>query len=905
MIRAKRTLPDASDSGILQLIPREKLENDFPAVLIKEHIHWLNLSTSIMEFRPAEKPWESSPENWVVDCTPGRYRMCKGQECLVDVRSPSWTMLSELLKPLDSARNLLVTVSPIDPDQPLPSLRLWVALPRYGLSFFVDGDGDLQSRNIRGMVYDENQSIGTLFGLINQLVLRPKHRDNVDVGELIPRCVLIPEGEVSFRTNDHHVRVDIDVRADTLQRITYQTYKVDTDLGGLTGNVSLTNKLYRAYLHALTSSGCSADPLTGRSGTEEALELLRSASCRSIMKFSPRDAELLRLIASLCPSRSLHTRYKNIQIVHWLDLPTRSQSHHIYLAAMQIKQHLEKLQVFHDGWDVEVLKKFPSHDSNLFNRSLRRSCHLLGEETSEQLSRKDRDMIYLSRDLIPSDSAEQRVCLAARAIFQWSTDIMAIPTTDVVGITELWKNQLSSNAILSFTYHSSWLNPRVSTIWISAYNFLRVSVKSVDRFKILFTLPCMAYHSEKLNDLVPTLIAFAVHPAFRAENPPPHLDYNLSDGYEPSRPTISSYVTSSAKPLHLCPENDMPLREGESSRAFTNRKQKAYKTRLNREAKIIAGKVVETWPTPTPPRVALDSNAYDRALLNTKIRELFHSCTRNSQFRDHLKRVQRILLNVSAGSGTKSATLLPYRFDPSLNIRFRTPPSVALDQLVFTRPPPLLQSRDQLPQFVAAQTPLSSSGFHSLQRLIETVQSNPKDQFQCQYASDLEASAQHFCDQVSRTPASQVVMEEPSDEAVEVLTDYHMLCKESFADSLARTQEILGPSSESDRALERSGQWPHITTGALFRSIASVSLTKLTSTWKKCLIQLALLLLELQRARRLLRLAVDCQYEEFYKELNNGGCDGWDPEAEPDWVLIQVCSSLMAYICPLILTNLL
>ena len=67
---------------------------------------------------------------------------------------------------------------------------------------------------------------------------------------------------------------------------------------------------------------------------------------------------------------------------------------------------------------------------------------------------------------------------------------------------------------------------------------------------------------------------------------------------------------------------------------------------------------------------------------------------------------------------------------------------------------------------------------------------------------------------------------------------------------------------------------------------------KLTGPWKRCLVQLALLLLELQRARRLLRLAIDGQHEDFYKELGNGGCDGWDPEAQPDWILIQGCFSM-------------
>lgn len=305
VIRAKRTATGGSD--IIELIPREKLENDVPAVLIKGHVHWLNLSTSVMEIRPIDKLWEASSENWNIDCTPGRYRMHKGREVLVDVRSQSWVMVSGLLKPLDSPHNLLVTVTPNDSDQPSSSPHLSVTLPRYGLSFYVDEDGDLQSHNMRGMVYDENQSAGTLFGLVNRLVLRPKVRENVNPGELVPRCVLIPEGMISFEMDGHHVRVEIDTRGPALQRVTYQTYRIDTDLGCLTGTVSLTNKLYRAYLHASTSSGCSVDPLTGKSGTEEALGLLRSASCWSIMKFSSRDAELLCSIGSLCPARSLHS----------------------------------------------------------------------------------------------------------------------------------------------------------------------------------------------------------------------------------------------------------------------------------------------------------------------------------------------------------------------------------------------------------------------------------------------------------------------------------------------------------------------------------------------------------------------------------------------------------------------
>ena len=891
MIRAKRTA--ASRSEILQLIPREKLANDFPAVLLtKGHLHWLNLTTSIMEICPIEKPWESSSENWTVDCTPGEYRMRKGLESLLDVRSPSWIMVSNLLRPLESPHNLLVTASPVDPNQSSSSLQLSVTLPRYGLSFFVDEDGNLQSHNIRGMIYDENQSVGTLFGLVNRLVLRPKHRDNVKIDELVPRYVLIPEGAISYQMDGHHTRVEIDIRGPPLQRITYQTYRIDTDLGCLSGNVSLTNRLYRAYLHALTSSGSNTDPLTGRSGTEEALGLLRSASCRSIMKFSSRDAELLQLIASLCPVRLLHPRYKSMQVVHWLNLPARSQNHHLFLAAKGIKDHVERARFFHDGWETDLLKKFPSHDDHLFTRSLLRASLLLPSENSEQLSSADRDATYVSRHMISSDSPEHRTCSVATSISRWSVDTLEMAVTDVVSLSESWRNVVSSNITLSLTYSSSWLNPRIPVIWIKAYNLLRLSRKDNDRFRLLFSLPCMAYHSQELCAFVPTLLAFAFHPAFCTEHPPAYSDYNLSDGYRPTRQTVLYHVTAAAHPYQLSPESSTPANGRESAQTLRKRRRKLYGLRLDADVEMVTKKAVAAWPSPTAPTVLLTSNAYDRATLNAGLLGLFQSCSRNVQFREHITRVQCILRDLSASVRVPPAVLPKYMFDPTLNIHFRTPPSISMDQLMFTRPPPSLQSREHLPHFVADEMAASSSGFHELQRLIGAIQGNSKDAFQQQYASDLETSAVYFCNELSQAPQSQVIMEEPSEEAVELLVDYHAICKDSFTDSFTRIKDILGPSSESDHALEQSGQWPRITTEALFRCISSMSPIKLTGPWKRCLVQLALLLLELQRARRLLRLAIDGQHEDFYKELGNGGCDGWDPEAQPDWILIQVRFSM-------------
>ena len=297
---------------IPQLIPSRKLRGDLPPALVYGHVHWLNSSTKIIEICPRERLWEQSSENWRIDCAPGQYHMYKGCETLVDIRSPTWAMVSACFNCLNNvnggmwirrypdeeymqtqSRNLLVTTSSI----PSSSMqRLSVTLPRYGLSFFVNEREELESRDFKGMVYDEDQCVGALFGLENLLVLRPKTQI---AGSLVPealihRRVLIPNG-FPKRHGNYHVRIDIDSLLYLLSQPDeplYHTYDVDTELGCLIGNGSLTSTRFLAYLHAMTSCH-RPDPLTGKTGVQAALCLLQSGGCRSIMKLKALDDDYL------------------------------------------------------------------------------------------------------------------------------------------------------------------------------------------------------------------------------------------------------------------------------------------------------------------------------------------------------------------------------------------------------------------------------------------------------------------------------------------------------------------------------------------------------------------------------------------------------------------------------------
>ena len=301
---------------ILQLIPREKFCDDLPAALVVGHICWLNLTTKIIEIRPLEQPWHESSENWRINCAPGQYRMYRGHETLLDIRSPTWVMVSEHFKSFNAAiksqqglesphaTGLLITTSSINS---VSMSQLSVTLPICSLSFFLNEREELESRDFKDMVYDENKWVGALFGLENLLILRPKtHIAGTLVPEtLVPRRVLIPNSfpRILFLHQVHYSDVDY------LKEPLYHAYDVDTELGCLIGNDSPMSTRYLAYLHADTSCH-RPDPLTGKTGVQAALFLLQLAGCRPVMKHKANDYDDSRAMTQRDQINAVHERIK-------------------------------------------------------------------------------------------------------------------------------------------------------------------------------------------------------------------------------------------------------------------------------------------------------------------------------------------------------------------------------------------------------------------------------------------------------------------------------------------------------------------------------------------------------------------------------------------------------------------
>ncbi|KAF8838139.1 hypothetical protein BDN67DRAFT_1024216 [Paxillus ammoniavirescens] len=856
---------------LFELIPPQKLEGDIPAPLVKGHAHWLSLSDWTIEIRPLDKLWERRRDNWEIYLAPGAYSMRKGSAMLVDIRSQTWMMISDLLKPLERRDNLCIMFFPYQATQGIPAPRIVVELPRYGLSFFVDDDGDLQSFNMRDMVYDKNQSIGTMFGLVNQLVLRPKaHVEEV----LIPRCVLIPHGNVSFKVHGHHVQINIDTHNPPLGRVAYETYRVDTVLNCLAGNVGLTNKLYQAYLHAVTSGGCTIDPLTGKTGTEEALSILQSSSCQSFMKIDSRAAELLSSIGSLAPWRVWYPAHlRCMQNVEWSCLPAAAQHHGLHFAAQSIKKRWERDRIFREDQPFCSLAEFPSRELHLLERAALRAAPLYPQTFSGPVPCQNCDATHVSRDLV-CEVNEYRAYSTASAVAKWPSTQDTVD--DILDRLQSWEGTLHGHAQgFTLRYSKAWLCPNLPQMWLTAYNTCRRSDER-QQFKLLFSLAAMAYASPECQDLVPTLLAFASVPAFGGINPPPYESYELSDGFKPSIPVLRRYISSHACELEDSPEWLMPKWRMETDSEWSARRSSAYRQRLDSDLDAGVQELLSGWPCESPPYFcSLSASCYNLSSLADKLDSLFASCYHNLQFKEHLFHVQQTLDRARAST----PTLQNLTFEPSSGKHTPSPPAVTLGQL-FKRPAPYLPLLPCLSSVVArSELCVESAG---LRQLIDGLRAPAKSPFQAKYAEDLRLSEEAFSNQ------SYLATPELAQNTTAVLSQHYVQMRGLYLRYFQVLKKSLDPQRTNEHAVSQSGQWPRITVKAMLRCLASTSFIVPPDDWKECLTSFALLALGLQRSRKLLLHAVKNQSDELFRELDNQGCDGWRAEQHPDWLLIQL-----------------
>ncbi|KAH8997170.1 hypothetical protein EDB86DRAFT_3076760 [Lactarius hatsudake] len=887
-LRARRQ-EDSQLSRLLQLVPRTVFVGDFPTAFVDDCVHWLDLSTGEVGFRPIESLWTPNPSNWRLrvhaDDSRAVFRRVSGDGAapvdLIDIHSATFRMISGQLSAVESPKRIIITYT--HTDQTRKPLRE-ASLSRLGLVFFVNDKKQLECRSMPGFVIDESQSCGTMFGLENRLVLCPSNGFSE-----MPRRVIIPQGKITFGLDGDFSRVSI--TTGTARHVHWHEYTIDTDLGRLTGNVSLRSKLYQCYLHALTSH-CLPDPLLGHTGTEESLNMLQSAAFSSFQRLDKGDAKLLDLIGKLTPSRVYYPPHlRSMVTVEWNRLPVLSQHHDFHTAVLSILDHACALEAL---YDKPVAFNEPSQDASLLKRTASRNMvyypHDL-QSLRHSSSSIPKDAVYESRDIVDGQGAESAAYQMSRSIWN-AQPYLPHKWRNLWGEMQSWRSIGPAREKISLRYSRYWLTFDAAKDWISIYGICQEAALYHDpqesKIKLAFSLSAASFSSSDRADIAPLLLIFATDQGFFSLTHPSAPHYELSDGTQPDRARLQSMICQFRRPIDQTPAQTFEVEAVGWYQATQERRQEYFRI-TNHKTLEAAQSIVARWPEI---HFDLSSKWFDIQGCRERVEDYLQSISRNIDFRNHINRVQAILDIYE----TSIPPVPPYVFSPQFSARTPKASPPSLREVLMSRanfPRPLTSPDYAMPPTTVTTTTESDppplplpSREDDLSSLIQEFRDSEEPLLKL-YGEDLNKSYRGLLEKGASVLVQRSV---PPKEA---LLKYRDLCSEWKDAIFSELSEALAPSQKQEIVVSISGLWPRITPRSILRELSRDRVHTLTDQWKNAITRYAVAFLKYQQSQRLLELWSRHRHEELLREAETV-CEDVVAACSPDWLLIQIDANFLA-----------
>jgi len=583
------------DDQVFELIPDSELTFALPRSLVRNYAHWYSTSTSVVEIRPLTDPWTPNmEENWSTafqlngERAISRQRKSGLRQFLVDPNHPISHAIHTIFSPLEpSIFDLFITCNH-GTSSDLQPQNLAISLPRYNLDFALTEQGDLDCLSHRGYLVDRIQDVGTLYGLSNMLILRCS-------GTGHKRRLIVPVGSIrTFSDGNTHPNVTIAIQPDATS-IQYHLYEVD-DLLGRLRDTTLLSRLYRLYLHSLTSHQL-VDPLLQRTGTEEALQGLAQGETFSFQTLLPEEVMLLQEIGQLTPMRYLYSNEtKSLERVQRNTILPPTSEHHGFAAGVcKIWDYWMSIRAFHlesripkeaDG-DNSFLPEYeePAHKKLTRRSSVRNILYASTQSADHNTTASlGKDEVYTARDCPmtkPSIDREATVYEMSKLAHEWCKGVGV--TMHLPDVIKQWGQISARQPNLSLNYCSAWVEESLDSTWRSLYELCRHASKG-DRDTLAFVLSTLAYHNPKQRQICATLLAFATHPIFKEpqHNPPNTESLDFSYGEIPTKSQLKSLITANTVPFEDSEEHTELLRVGRTKvREKTMRSQ--YGSRLQQE----------------------------------------------------------------------------------------------------------------------------------------------------------------------------------------------------------------------------------------------------------------------------------------------------------------------------------
>lgn len=864
VIRTRRE----ADKVVQQFIPRVKLRGDFPTHFIENHLHWLDVSSGDLELRDLENPWPKNKlQSWLIPYSENVLELGQSER-LVDVRSSTTAMINSVLRPLESTEFIDVCYTS-------GTGVVAAHLPRLKLDFFINSSRELECRQFPGMVVDRNQNISTLVGLENRLVV---HQSSV-------RSVIIPYGEVHFQTCNNHIRVRIDTGKH--KKVKYHIYIIDPRLGRLVGNGSLTSHLYKTFLHAVTAY-CLPDPLTGRTGTEEALAGLRASVTWSFQTLDRKgvEANLLKLISSLTPNRVYYPVHLNVmQTVKWKCLSPVSQHEEFHSIVSSVFAHASRFHIFQEGSKGSEASSYDKEkrDHHLLEKAAIRNASYRTEEFGGSLAKNSKDSIYSARDLAQNSEEEAEVWYVSEMVARWPSRMNIC--SGLMDVLKGWGEIKSVHEGFKLGYDRKWLTQNLADVWCHLYKSLQESTQEFNTYQLMFLLSTLSYSKKVDLRLIETLLAFATVPRFQSLMPPPYSSYNLEQGFSPNRDILIAAVKDCVRSFGESDEASLSKRHNEQESDLARRRCQTYEESSESQSTSYADGLISQWPCASPSAQGRDYRLINMSQATEKVTPLFESWYRNKKFKEHLNEVQNALDNIDYQEGELSRN---YSFEPCRSSQCSMPSIIHLKNLLRREAPVPGQhtpTSADLPRRSAFElidppvstgdsstepTPEPPTSDDSLKSLLQEFKSRSSTDFEKLYAGDLLES-------FGALKSRGISMKNE--------------CQRHLEEIFRSIQQKLMPVGAGELMTYRAGLWPRISSMSLLQLLSGNASIVLSPGWKHVLVTYGKAITLLQRSERLRghdpKACVDGN-GDFAKETANTGHQQWDPIQQPDWLLIEI-----------------
>lgn len=871
----------SSRGSTVEFVPREAFthdhEFDLPLKLRDEScVHFLNYTTGCLEIRRLPKIWQLKTQDWVINL---RTRTCqRGNNDkisrLLGQESRLGNSLAQAFENFEKREGLLIYMS--------SSGRPHVELNRFELTFFINRNGLLQD-NKSNMEFDEDQDAGTFYGLLSKIVLR-------DVQDTSKRSIIVPLGNPDHRLCGPHVEILM------RQSDAFDLAKFDIDrvLGRLVTPPEPGLVFAKAYFHALTSFPIP-DPLTSRTGMEEAFHILQSGAAHPWLPFGGLPLRYLERIGQLSPKRKFYPEDQHrFQTVQWNpSLLVTTQHDHLDTLVQDLIHKSHQLQAFEKSDNIveprqpsHVLRKRGEHERMLYEPS---SLHPINHSAS--------DLFYTSRDTSKDSRGAQNVASIVQCLFGHPFQIPR--NVDLKAI--LQKQQVIGGFEKGKTFSCSLSKLFAGEMFDQWGELVRhfVDADASRPYSVAFHLALLAFHG--LHDMHQVLAAFARVKELKDLQLPYCSEFTDLGVTEPEVEKFAILIKQ------LSPEF-IPSKQCKLVAPARQR----YENKCEAESRLLAKLFVEQWPArrPTLERSPPQTDFIDSAEALEVILETWDRLQHNRELGLFVGKVQSIL--------DRNAIRRPTGFTfPAVRAGRDRGPRVTRRTAHFGRVPhdatpiPSL-ARDLLPKSTLLipepdSTPTPRQMVVEISRPLWSMRSPTKD------FRELRAILNHFSespDSLRQSYGEDLLKSLEALEKSDDLTAKHWDLKDTLQSKsglecqINRIEEIMNDQrstiiaalAKSDKRYQwlRLGDlWPGTETVTLLEQLRSGPMVDFGPGMKEALVTYGLLTTLRQWLGRVRHERLHKNTGKLEELLQNTGHENWNPIDCPDWLLMEIEANFM------------